>query len=159
MIRCTFENDHQTSLRHVTVDALIFHNDKILLVRRAQGQLEGGKWALAGGFVERDEDLLQAVKREIKEETGYEVDRPVLLTIRHHPDRPHEDRQNISFVFICQAVEKTSQPDHETETQQWFKLTALPPAEEIAFDHARNIELYQSRVESGVDFTTQTIEL
>lgn len=145
MLKCTFENNHQTSLRHVTVDAIVIKNEQILLVKRAQGQLEGGKWGLVGGFVERDETIEQAVLREVKEETGYDVADLELLTIRDNPDRPHEDRQNISFVFICQALEKTGQPDLETEAQEWFAFTALPPVHEIAFDHALNIELYLSK--------------
>src|SRR5258708_9556765 len=113
MITCTFENGNKASLRHVVIDALVLKDDKLLLVKRTEKLLEGGKWALVGGYVERDENLLQTVEREIGEETGYTVKDITLLCIRHNPDRPHEDRENISFVFFCTAVEKKGESDWE----------------------------------------------
>ncbi|MGH7202928.1 MAG: NUDIX hydrolase, partial [Candidatus Levyibacteriota bacterium] len=106
MITCFFENNNKALLRHVVVDVLVLKDEKLLLVKRTKKLLEGGKWGLVGGFVERDENLQEAVAREIFEETGYKVKDITLLTIRHNADRPHEDRQNISFVFFCIALEK-----------------------------------------------------
>lgn len=146
MLKCFFENNSETSLRHVCVDTLVFQNNKILLTKRAPDLLEGGKWGLIGGFMERDENLQQAVQREIMEETGYEVSNITLLTIRHNPDRPHEDRQNIAFVFFCEARKKIGEPDNESITREWFELKNIPPASAVAFDHYKNIELYQKYV-------------
>src|SRR6266550_2872489 len=106
MINCTFENGNKASLRHAIIDALVLKDNKILLVKRTKKLLEGGKWALVGGYVDRDENLLQTVEREIREETGYTVKDITFLCVRHNPDRPHEDRQNIAFVFFCTAVDK-----------------------------------------------------
>ena len=143
MITCTFENGNKASLRHVVVDALVLRENKVLLVKRAQKLLEGGKWALVGGYVERDENLVEALAREIKEETGYTIKDTTLLCVRHNPDRPHEDRQNIAFVFFCTADEHTGESDWEVTEQQWFALDGLPDKETIAFDHLQDIELYR----------------
>ncbi len=139
MINCTFEKGKQASLRHAVVDVLVLKEDKVLLVKRAKRLLEGGKWGLVGGYVERDENLHEAAAREIFEETGYRVSNFKLLTIRHNPDRPHEDRQNIAFVFFCEALEKEGEPDDESDAQEWFPLTEIP---ELAFDHTQDVELY-----------------
>lgn len=104
---------------------------------------------LIGGYVERDENLKQAVEREVMEETGYAVTNIKLLTIRHNPDRPHEDRQNISFVFFCAAGQKIGSSDWESTEQQWFELDHVPP-EEVAFDHYENIELYQKYLQGNI---------
>ena len=96
MLTCIFENGERASLRHAVVDALVLDKQKILLVKRAKKLLEGGKWALIGGFVGRDENLKQAVAREVMEESGYKVKNITLLTIRDNPNRPKEDRQNIA---------------------------------------------------------------
>jgi len=143
MINCTFENGNKASLRHVIIDALVLKDDKILLVKRTKKLLEGGKWALVGGYVERDENLYQTVEREIREETGYTVKDVTFLCVRHNPYRPHEDRQNIAFVFFSTAVEKVGEHDWEEDETKWFDLDNLPESESIAFDHLKNIELYK----------------
>src|SRR5260221_10483649 len=150
MINCTFENGNKASLRHVVIDALVLKDDKLLLVKRAKKLLEAGKWGLIGGYMERDENLLQTVARDIREETGYTVKDITFLCVRHNPDRPHEDRQNISVVFFCTAVEKVGTSDWEVTDQRWFSFDELPDEGMIAFDHVKNIQLYQQYVRKEV---------
>lgn len=142
MINCEFENGDKASLRHVVVDNLVLKDGKILLVKRTGKLLEGGKWGLVGGYVDRDETVKEAARREILEETGYEAEKIALLRIVDAPNRPAEDRQNIAFVHFCDALEKIGVPDNESDGQVWFDLSALPPKEEFAFDHFSDIELY-----------------
>src|SRR6185312_7100688 len=134
MITCTFENGNRASLRHVVVDNLVLQGDRILLVKRAVQLIEGGKWGLVGGFVDRDETIRQAAAREIMEETGYEVTDITLFRIIDTPDRPGEDRQNIAFVHVCVAGQRTGTPDWESTEVRWFPLSALPEEHEFAFD-------------------------
>lgn len=143
MITCTFENGSKGSLRHVVVDNLVLQDGKILLVKRAPQLLEGGKWGLVGGFVDRDETIRQAVAREVMEETGYEVADITLFRIVDTPDRPGEDRQNIAFVHLCTAGRQSGTPDWESTEVRWFPLSALPEEQEFAFDHYDNIQLYR----------------
>lgn len=61
----------------VTVDAVVFGYDasegiSILLIKRKHDPFKG-KWAIPGGFVDKGESLEDAVYRELKEETGVEV--------------------------------------------------------------------------------------
>ncbi|MGI8419400.1 MAG: NUDIX hydrolase [Candidatus Levyibacteriota bacterium] len=142
MITCIFEKGTKAHLRHAVVDVLVLKEDKILLVRRTKRLLEGGKWGLVGGYVERTENLQEAAEREIFEETGYKIRDLTLLTIRHNADRPHEDRQNISFVFFCKALEKEGTADGESDERRWFGFDELPSEENLAFDHPLNIKLY-----------------
>lgn len=143
MITCTFEDGGQASLRHVVVDSLVLKDGQILLVKRARKKLlEGGKWGLVGGFVDRDETTAEAATREVMEETGWVVADIRLLWVNDRPDRPHEDRQNIAFVYVCTATEKTGEPDDESEEQRWFAFDEIPPTDQLAFDHAANIKRY-----------------
>lgn len=142
MINCTFENGNKNSLRHAVVDNLVLKDGKILLVKRTGKILEGNKWGLVAGFVERDETLEEAAKREIMEETGWEVKDIKLLKINDSPNRPKEDRQNIAFVYTCEAIKKSGDADWESEEQRWFDLSALPDKGEFAFDHFEDIEFY-----------------
>jgi 8-oxo-dGTP diphosphatase len=146
MINCTFEDGGRASLRHVIVDTLVLQNDKILMVKRTKKLLEGEKWGLVGGFVNRDETTAQAAEREIMEETGWKVKDLTLLRVNDNPNRPHEDRQNVAFVFFATATEKTGKPDWESSAQEWFDLNDVPAQEQIAFDHASSIKLYKKHL-------------
>ncbi len=55
----------------VAVGAAIFHRDELLLVRRVPDF--PGRWELPGGSVEEGEDLEEALRREIREETGLSI--------------------------------------------------------------------------------------
>jgi len=143
MITCTFEDGGTGKLRHVVIDTLVLKENKILLVKRVKQLLEGGKWGVIGGFVEPNETLKESVAREVHEETGYNVENITLLTVIDRPDRPHEDRQNISFVFFCTATNKDGEKDWESEEVRWFSLDELPSADQLAFDHDYDITLYK----------------
>jgi 8-oxo-dGTP diphosphatase len=143
MINCTFEDGGPASLRHAVVDGIVIRDGQILMVKRTGKLLEGGKWGLVGGFAERDETMAQAIAREIYEESGWTINNLNLLTIVDRPDRPAEDRQNISFVYICDAVEQTGEPDWESDEAKWFPIDALPPSDSIAFDHESHINVYK----------------
>lgn len=143
MIKCTLENGHQTSFRHVTVDVIVI-NDKqeILIIKRAQSLINGGKYALPGGFVDRDESIKEAAIREVIEETGYQVEPFLLLRIADNPDRPQEDRQNIAFIYIAKTKGGEKVLGAEVSEIDWFNLNRLPNKEQFAFDHYENIQLY-----------------
>ena len=147
MITCSFENGDKTSLRHLTVNAIVIKNDQILLGKRGtfNGKpiLESGKWGLLGGFFGRDEKLISAVKREVMEESGWEIDNLKLFRINDNPNRPMEDRQNVDIIFIANAVKQAGKSDEEVSRLQWFDLDKLPSKEEIAFDHGDSLELYK----------------
>ncbi|HSX45708.1 MAG TPA: NUDIX hydrolase [Candidatus Saccharimonadia bacterium] len=143
MITCEFEDGNQASLRHAVVDTLVLKDDKILMVKRTAKLLEGGKWGIVGGFVDRDETVAEAAAREVFEETGWKIKDLTLLTYIDNPNRPNEDRQNISFVFFCEAVEQTGQPDWESDEVRWYPLNELPARAKTAFDHIDSIDLYK----------------
>lgn len=143
MITCTFEDGNKGLLRHVVVDTIVLKDDKILMVKRTAKLLEGGKWGIVGGFVDRDETTAQAAAREVLEETGWQVKDLVLLRINDNPNRPNEDRQNVSFVYFCQATEKTGEADWESDEQKWFSWDELPDDKNIAFDHTESISIYR----------------
>jgi 8-oxo-dGTP diphosphatase len=143
MITCKFENGNEALLRHVVVHALMIKDNKMLLARRAPELLEGGKWGLAGGYMDRDETLEQAVRREVQEETGWQVADVQLISVIDNPNRPNENaRQNIAFNYVCEAVKKTGESDGEVTEQKWFDLKKLPKKDEVAFDHYQIIQSY-----------------
>lgn len=149
MITCTFEDGGTGKLRHTVVDNIVVKDGKILLVKRAARLQEGGKWAFPAGFMGRDESAKQTALREAMEETGWEMVEPQLFMINDSPNRRHEDRQNISIVFVCQAVRQTGDPDDESTDMQWFPLDKLPTEDQVAFDHFAIIEAYKKWATDG----------
>lgn len=142
MITCFFESKNKAFLRHVTVDAILVKKNKILLIKRACHLVEGNKYALPGGFLDRDETTSEGILREVKEETGYQGKIISLFRVNDKPDRKGEDRQNVDFVYLVKPGKKVATPDSEVRKVEWFALDKLPKPEEFAFDHYENIELY-----------------
>lgn len=144
MISCTFEDNSPAKLRHVTVDVILVNEqkNKLLLVKRASWLSQGGKWAFPGGFMSRDESLIDAALRECKEESGYKANIVSLFRIIDSPKRLGEDRQNVNFTFIAIAGEKIQAPDKEVNELQWFDFDKLPLGTEFAFDHFETVQLF-----------------
>ncbi len=152
MITCEFEDGGKGKLRHVTANAVIVKDGKILLGKRGtfngKPLTEHGKWGLIGGFVGRDENLIQAITREIKEETGLHVTNIQLIHIKDNPDRTNEDRQNIEFVYMAEPFGETGISDEEVSEMRWFTVDNI--SVEVAFDHADDIRLYRDYVAGKV---------
>jgi len=146
MITCQFEKGPKTSLRHVVVDALIIDENKILLIKRAEHLINGGKYALPGGYLDRDETAQQAVVREVMEETGYKVKVEKLFTIIDNPNRPQEDRQNVAFIYEVRSLGKVGEHDpSEVLDVKWYDLEKLPSKADFAFDHFQTILEYKKK--------------
>ena len=133
-------------LRRASADAVIFDDaGRVLLQRRADFNL----WGLPGGSVETGETLEQAVRREAKEETGYDVrvvrlvgaySDPAQTTARY----PGGDVVHyVSLVFECRVaggrmrVGGADDDDDESTALGWFSPDALPP--DLMGDHAPRI--------------------
>jgi len=142
MLTCTFEDGGTAALRHITLTAILVQDGKILLAKRAPHLSEGGKWCLPGGYMDRDETTIEGIRREVREETGYDSHVLSLVRIIDRPDRPREDRQNVEFTFVVQPLKKISDTDKETSELQWFALDKIPPEAEMAFDHWESVAIY-----------------
>lgn len=145
MISCKFEDGDPAQLRHIVSDGLIIRDNSILLVKRAEWLLEGGKYALPGGYMDLNETLHDCIVREALEETGWECTVKQFFGIVDNPG--HDIRQNVSHVFILEPVKQVTNPDEETTHIEWFPLDKLP--KEMAFDHKSIIQIYLNYLENG----------
>ena len=92
--------------------ALIFEGDSILLVERAGEPLKG-YWSLPGGLVETGESIEDAVRREVREETGLLVELLSRFDIFERIMRDAEGRAEYHYVlvdYICRVVEGRPRP-------------------------------------------------
>ncbi|HEX2057760.1 MAG TPA: NUDIX hydrolase [Actinomycetota bacterium] len=72
----------------VAVGAIVVRDEKLLMIRRAK-EPGAGLWSLPGGRVEHGEYLADALRREIAEETGLEVEVRDLVGILEVVGDPH----------------------------------------------------------------------
>lgn len=150
MIVCRFEQGNETDqLRHTVADVVCVDGSRVLLVKRAEWLLEGGKWALPGGFMDRDETLAECARRELLEETGYECKNLQLLTLDSRPNRRNDDRQNVTGVFICNPADRVQEPDDESTDIEWFEMSSVANSSDIAFGHEVFIRLAMAYVDEG----------
>ncbi len=141
MLTCIFEDGDKASFRHVVLHAIVEKDNKLLLEKRAGDILETGKWALPGGFLDRDETAAQGILRELKEETGWAGEVVNLFRINTNPNRPKEDRQNVAFDFIIKPLRQVTKPDEESSKVEWIPFDKVR-FDTLAFDHGETIDLY-----------------
>ena len=133
-----------------TVDGVVVHSGHVLLVERG-AQPGKGQWALPGGFVRGDERLLDAVIRELREETRLKLPAPVLRgSLRaqeafDHPERSLRGRTiTHAFHFEFQAGELPPvKGGDDAAKARWFPLSELRAMEsQIYEDHFYIIERF-----------------
>jgi len=121
----------------VTVDAAVFaffkNKPKLLLIRRGNNPFKG-KWALPGGFIGIDEELEDAVVRELTEETGLtDVPLQQMQTFGRCGRDPRGRQITIVFTGIAQKNKNKIKAGDDAEKAQWFDIENLP--DDMAFDH------------------------
>ena len=81
----------------VGVGALVMEDDKVLLVKR---QTEPGKglWSIPGGLVELGETILEAAKREVKEETSLDIEIRELIGV--FDSMTYDDAGRLRFHYV-----------------------------------------------------------
>jgi ADP-ribose pyrophosphatase YjhB (NUDIX family) len=82
-------------------------------------------WGLPGGWMGRGESPLEALEREVREESGLEVRAERLLLFGTTPDRP-----KLEFVVAARLVAGEFRPSHEVTAMCWAApddLPAIPP--------------------------------
>jgi len=86
----------------LAVSAAIIRDGKVLVVRRARPPAKG-IYTMPGGVVESGETLIEAVKREVREETGLDIEPVALAGHREAMMRDKEGRVERHFVVLCFA--------------------------------------------------------
>ncbi|HZL61713.1 MAG TPA: NUDIX hydrolase [Pseudolabrys sp.] len=112
---------------YLAVSAAIIRDGKVLVVRRARNPALG-IYTLPGGGVETGETLLQAVTREVREETALEIEPVALAGHREAIARDAQGRVERHFVILCFAARWLSgEPvlNEELDDARWLAPAAL----------------------------------
>jgi len=115
-----------------TVDMLIYQQGKGVVLIKRKNPPYG--WALPGGFVDCGETVEQAVVREMKEETDFDVTIQGMLGVYSDPKRdPRMHTMSVVFIGSTEDPDALCAGDDAGEAR-FFQRGKLP--ESIAFDHA-----------------------
>jgi ADP-ribose pyrophosphatase YjhB (NUDIX family) len=87
----------------LAVSAAIIRDGRVLIIRRAPG-FAGGIYTLPGGVVEAGETLMQAVIREVREETAVEIEPVTLAGFRETIFHDKDGKASRHFVILCFAA-------------------------------------------------------
>jgi len=132
----------------VTVDAIVFafrkRKARVLLIQRGHEPYKG-RWALPGGFIEQDEELDDAVRRELEEETGLKnVTLRQMHTFGTCGRNPRGRQISVTFMGILQHSMPRPRAGDDAAKTGWFDIDKLP--EKMAFDHDQIVSLAIGRL-------------
>lgn len=107
----------------------LHYQDKILLLHRRDNKAEGNRWGIPGGKIHKGEPLLEAVIREVAEETGYSLDPEyVEKIIKNQPPRNHRESAIWRFRLIANSIIIKNQPPMINQNRPLGGFVSLPMA-------------------------------
>jgi len=124
-----------------TVDAIVLcrkqDDFQVLLIRRGNEPFKG-KWALPGGFIDENERIKDAVKRELYEETGLKIQNFTFTGLYDKPGRDPRGRTiTAAFLAILDDCLFSPKAADDAAEARWFSISSLPP---LDFDHEEIIK-------------------
>lgn len=124
----------------------IIHNNGDLLLVKRKYDPQKGLWCLPAGFQEYDESPVDCCRREIKEETGLDVEIERLFWNYKAGDDPRA--MVVLFLYLVKVVGGKLEPGDDAIEVEYFPLDSIP--REIAFSaHVRAISHFREFLNSG----------
>jgi 8-oxo-dGTP diphosphatase len=145
----------------VSVDAVVFGYDQeqeisILLIKRKFEPFQKF-WALPGGLVKDDESLEDAVRRELKEEAGIDVNYLEQLYSFGKPDRDPRNRViSVAYFGLVRPADYQLSAETDAEDVAWFNIKKLP---RLAFDHKVILDMAIKRLRGKLAYEPIGFEL
>jgi 8-oxo-dGTP diphosphatase len=124
---------------------LVDDGGRVLLARRRHEPF-ANQWDLPGGFLEEGEHPLDALRRELREEAGVEIEPADFLGI--WMDRYGDGEEapaTINLYWTARITAGEPQPDDDVTELRWFAPDALPSADEIAFHGAQVLSAWRDQ--------------
>jgi 8-oxo-dGTP diphosphatase len=151
---------HNYEKPSVTADIVIYtiqdSDLKILLVKRGIEPYKG-KWAIPGGFVQINESLEDAAKRELEEETGV---KNVYLEQLYSFGEPKRDPRGrvitIAYMALINSEKIKLKASTDVSDAKWFSLKKIPS---LAFDHKQILDYSLKRLKWKFEYTTVAFSL
>ncbi len=146
---------------NLSVDAVVFGYDKetglsLTLIKRKNPPFQDA-WALPGGLVKYAESLENAVQRELKEETGIQVNYLEQLYTYGSPDRDPRNRVvSVAYYGLLRQSQYQLYADTDASDARWFNVDQLPI---LAFDHQQIVDTAILRLKNKITYEPIGFEL
>jgi len=123
-----------------TVGALVVDGeDRLLLVRRARDPYRG-TWDVPGGFLDEAEHPLDALRRELREETGLDVEPEEFAGVWLDRYGTGADAATtLNLYWTARVTGGDAVAGDDAAELGWFPRDALPPENEIGFPNVREL--------------------
>ena len=128
---------------------LLDENNKVLMVEE---KLDPGKWSIPGGWADIGFTPSEVIKKEMKEETGLDVEVVRVLAIydkKCHP-HPQEAFYTYKIVFLCKKIGGELKNTFDIDDVRFFDINNLPPLSEA--------RILKSQIEQLYELATKNIE-
>jgi ADP-ribose pyrophosphatase YjhB (NUDIX family) len=111
----------------VGVGVVVWHGDRVLLVRRGKPP-RAGRWSLPGGAQQLGETVAEAARREVEEEAGMEIELGDIVAtvdlIEH--DAHGRVRYHYTLIdFVAEAASAALRPGSDAADARWFSVAEI----------------------------------
>ena len=132
----------------VDLRACIFRDNKVLLVK----ERSDGFWTLPGGWADQNEAPTEGVIREVKEESGFDIQVNELYAIKDRDRNPYTPKYPVSiYKLFFTGVIIGGKPKTNVEVSEigFFPVTSLPPLSQDRILAQDILDGYRSFCNSG----------
>ncbi len=138
----------------IAVDAIVFGYEKNVLYVLAVQQKYGvfkDRWVLPGGFIKDDESLIDAVKRELQEEAGIDVN--YLEQLNTFGDEVNRDSRgrviSVAYFALVNPQNFMLKADTDAKDACWFPVDEIPV---LGYDHNEMVKLAHQRLKAKLTY-------
>lgn len=109
------------------VTALVSYNGRVLIGKKEEDEEHpiGGKWHILGGHLEHGEELEEAVRREVKEETGLDVEVHQLVDAMAFSWKEDDPENCLRFVYHVESESGDAEAMDDLEEVKWVQPEKL----------------------------------
>ncbi len=163
----------ELNITHVAVAIVVNSEDKILIARRPEGVHLEGLWEFPGGKLEKDESVFAALRRELTEETGIQIEsgRQLIKIIHEYPEKIVKldtwlikdwsglaeglEGQEIRWVGLNELA------DYEFPEADRPVISALnlPPVYQVSHEPDHDLEAFLAQIKTCLENGTKLFQL
>jgi 8-oxo-dGTP diphosphatase len=141
----------RNGISRIVTGAVIFHQDKVLIVKRVSNDFLGGIYEIPGGHVDINETIYGCLIREVKEETGLNVNNILgYLGFFDYESKNKKLTRQFNFVVSVKNVNSVRLNPAEHEDYKWISVKEInnynltPPVKKViqnAYLFSQNLKL------------------